>query len=163
MASTEASIHIKLGHLKIEYKGDPSFLDGPLLGLCTELLALQNQNPTIVLPGPTVLNNTAGTQTGTYEQSTDTIATLLGSSSGPNLAIAAAAHLHFVKGKRRFSRKEIGEEMKSAPGHYKASFFANLTGTLKRLTLDDRLLFGDKHYSLSNSEIKSLEVKFAQA
>jgi hypothetical protein len=160
MTSTEASIHIKLGHLEIEYKGDPSFLNGSLLGLCKELLALQEQNPTIVQP---TVPNAADTQTESGKHSTDTIATLLGPSSGPNLAMAAAAHLHFVKGKKRFSRKEISDEMKSAPGHYKASFFGNLTGALKRLTLDGRLLFGDKQYSLSNSEIQSLEAKLAQA
>lgn len=161
MASTEASIHVKLGHLEIEYKGDPSFLDGPLLELCKELIALQKQNPTVVLPGPTILKT--HTQTEIVVRSTDTIATLLGSNSGPDLIMAAAAHLCFVKGKKRFSRKEISDEMKSAPGHYKSSYFGNLTGALKRLTLDGRLLFGDKQYSLSNSEMKSLEAKLAQA
>jgi hypothetical protein len=160
MASTEASIHVKLGHLEIEYKGDPSFLEGPLLELCKELIALQKQNPQTI---EQATREAAAVVVDGAGHSTDTFATLLGRSSGANLAIAAAAHLHFAKGLHRFSRKELTNEMKTAPGHYKATFLANLTGTLKRLTSNGHLLYGDQKYSLSKNELQSLEAKLAQA
>jgi hypothetical protein len=38
---------------------------------------------------------------GKFDQSTDTIANLLGAKTGPDLVLAAAAHLHFVKKNKR--------------------------------------------------------------
>jgi hypothetical protein len=163
MASDETSIHIKLGHLEVDYKGDPSFLNGPLLKLCKELLVLQKENPAVVVPPKATVREVRNRTAGVFEHSTDTIATLLGPTSGPNLVLAAAAHLHFVKGEKRFSRKNISDEMKTAIGHYKDTFFANLTGTLKRLALDGKLHYGSNMYTLSNTEAQALEAKLAQA
>ena len=161
MSSGETRIHIKLGHLEVDYTGEPAFLNGPLMELCKELLALQKQAPPIA-PTP---SNDKGTkikpQGGAFDHSTDTIASLLGPSSGPNLALAAAAHLHFVKGEKRFGRQALIDEMKTAIGHYKATFLANLTATLKRLTADGKLLYGDNAYSLSKTEAQTLEAKLA--
>jgi hypothetical protein len=69
-----------------------------------------------------------------FDHSTDTIATMLGAKAGPGLVMAAAAHMHFVNGKQVFTRKEIIAEMRTATGHIKKSYIANLSMHLKRLT-----------------------------
>jgi hypothetical protein len=101
---------------------------------------------------------------GQWKLSTDTIATIVGASSGPDLVIAAAAHLHFAEGKSTFTRRELTSEMRSAPSHYKATFLNNLSSYLAGLTRADRLrLSGTDIYALSNRERQNLEAKLAAA
>ena len=73
-----------------------------------------------------------------FDHSTDTIATLIGARSGPDLIMAAAAHLHFVKAKHTFTRQELTSEMRSAPAHFKETFVNNLSTYLVGLTKADR-------------------------
>jgi hypothetical protein len=101
---------------------------------------------------------------GDVNLSTDTIATIIGASSGPELVMAAAAHLHFSEGKSTFTRRELTSQMRSAPSHYKATFLNNLSSYLAGLTRADRLrLSGTDIYALSNRERQNLESKLAAA
>jgi hypothetical protein len=101
---------------------------------------------------------------GAFDHTTDTIATLIGTKSGPDLIIAAAAHLHFVSGQQRFTRQELATEMRSAPAHFKETFINNLSTYLTGLTKADRLrLVGTHTYALSNKERQELEAKIANA
>lgn len=96
--------------------------------------------------------------------STDTIATVLGAQSGPDIIIAAAAHLHFVQGKQRFSRQELTAEMRTAPAHFKETFVNNLSKYLTGLTKGDRLrLVANETYAISSKERQALESKLANA
>lgn len=99
---------------------------------------------------------------GTY--STDTIATLIGAASGPELIIAAAAHLLFSQGKSTFSRRELTAEMRNSPSRFKHTFINNLSAYLAGLTKADRLrMSGPDTYALSNRERQSLQAKLAAA
>jgi hypothetical protein len=101
---------------------------------------------------------------GKWDYSTDTIATILGANSGPDLIIASAAHLHFVQSKSTFSRQELTSQMRAAPSHFKTTFVNNLSAYLAGLTRSDRLrLSGNDIYALSNKERQSLEAKLAAA
>lgn len=101
---------------------------------------------------------------GSFEHSTDTIATLLRAKSGPDLIIAAAAHLHFVQGKQKFTRQDLTAEMRGARAHFKDTFVANLTSYLTGLTKADRLrLIAAGTYALSSKERQELEAKLANA
>jgi hypothetical protein len=101
---------------------------------------------------------------GAWNLSTDTIATIIGATSGPDLIIAAAAHLHFALGKTTFSRHELTSQMRSAPSHFKSTFVNNLSAYLTGLTRADRLrLSGHDVYALSNKERQDLEAKLAAA
>jgi hypothetical protein len=162
----DASIRIKLGEVEVEYKGDETFLKKELLETVKELLELQEKHPTTNGAGS---GDTGGHGKdtgghGKFDHSTDTIATVLGSKSGPDLIMAAAAHLHFVQGKQKFTRQEIIAEMRAAPGHYKESYNKNLTNYLERLTSSQRLrLLSEDTYALSADERKKLEAKLAEA
>ena len=95
---------------------------------------------------------------GTFEHSTETIANKLGAKTGPDLVIAAAAHLHFAKDKTKFTRPELLEQMQTATGHYKRSFHNNMSSNLNGLTKSDRLRsFGGGTYSLSKNEAEKIE------
>jgi hypothetical protein len=99
-----------------------------------------------------------------FDHSTNTIATLLDSRSGPDLIIAAAAHLHFAKGAAKFTRQELAAEMRTAPGHFKETFINNLSKYLTGHTKADRLrLVGKDTYALSNRERQDVEAKLANA
>lgn len=96
--------------------------------------------------------------------STDTIATVIAAKSGPDLIIAAAAHLHFVEKKLKFGRQDLIEQMRSAPGHFKETFVNNLSSYLTGLTRADRLrLVATGTYALSVTERQNLEAKLANA
>lgn len=99
-----------------------------------------------------------------FDLSTDTIATVLGAQSGPDIIRAAAAHLHFAQGKQRFSRQELTAEMRTAPAHFKESYVNNLSKYLTGLTKGDRLrLVAADTYALSSKERQELEAKLAEA
>src|ERR1700761_2969930 len=61
------------------------------------------------------------------------IAGKLNCKSGSDLALAAAAFLHFIENKTAFSRDELSSTMKKALGFYKESMMKNLTVTLTGL------------------------------
>jgi hypothetical protein len=96
--------------------------------------------------------------------STDTIATVLGAKSGPDLIIAASANLHFVQGKQKFSRQQLTAEMRTAPAHFKETFLNNLSKYLTGLTKSDRLrLVASDTYAISSKERQELEAKLISA
>jgi len=118
-----------------------------------------------IKPSAPILSARSGAAAGgTIEHSTDTIATLLSARSGPDLIIAAAAHLHFVQGKQKFTRQDLTAEMRSAPAHFKETFVNNLSTYLTGLTKADRLrLVAAGTYALSSKERQELEAKLANA
>jgi hypothetical protein len=96
--------------------------------------------------------------------STDTIATLIGASSGPELIIAAAAHLLFGQGKSTFTRRELTAQMRTSPARFKHTFINNLSAYLAGLAKADRLrMSGPDTYALSNRERQALQAKLAAA
>jgi hypothetical protein len=164
----DASIRIKLGQIEVEYQGDESFLKTDLLEILKKLLELQKQYPAAPPSSSHAKGEDAGgggAGDGKFDHSTDTIANALGAKTGPDLVMAAAAHLHFVKGKPKFTRAEIVAEMRTATGHFKESYFANLTqslNSLKSSSKDSLRLVSNDTYALSNKERQALEAKLAE-
>lgn len=111
---------------------------------------------------PQSTNVTAGA--GSLDLSTDTIATVLGSKSGSDLIMAAAANLHFVQGTQKFSRQQLTAEMRTAPAHFRETFLNNLSKYLTGLTKSDRLrLVASDTYAISSKERQELETKLINA
>jgi len=165
MADT-ARIRIKVGHIEIEYEGDAAFLKKDLLATLKDVLELYKKIPATKQQGG---GDGSGQESVTasgaeFDHSTDTIARLLKVDSGTGLVMAAAAHLHFVKGKQKFTRQELTAEMRTAPSYFNKSYIGNLTKYLARLKSQDRLrLVGDETYALSSKEKQELEKKLAEA
>ena len=84
------------------------------------------------------------------------IAGKLNAKSGADVALAAAAYLHFVGGKAIFSRDELSSAMKEATGIYKNSMLANLTKTLAQLEKNGTFNKSSNSYSLNASKVSEL-------
>ena len=117
----------------------------------------------IDVPSDSAENNDSKGSSIHLHRSTNTIAGHLGASSGPELAIAAAAHLTFVKQQDRLTRKEPDTEMKSATTYYNKNMSSNLSSSLNTLVKGKRLNLIQKDvYALSANEKSALEAKLAQ-
>ena len=164
MSNETAKIRLKMGQFEIEYEGKESFLKDELLNLTEKVLSLYAENKELIPAEPAAqLSSVAGAQGNGLEHSTNTIAAHLKASTGPDLAIAAAAHLALVKRKDKFTRKEINDEMKEATTYYKDSMSSNLSKSLNTLVKDKWLNQVAKgSYALSAHEKKSLEAKLAE-
>lgn len=165
MDAENARIRLKLGGIEIEYEGKATFLQDDLPNLIERVVELYGANGgTIPTDAPSQQSNGVD-QSGSasVNHSTNTIAAHLGVSSGPELAIAAAAHFTFFAKKDTFSRKDILAEMKEATTYYNANMGSNLSKSLENLTKAKRLnLVKAGVYALSASEKSSLEAKLAQ-
>lgn len=84
------------------------------------------------------------------------IAGKISAKTGSDLAIVAAAYLHFVLGKTTFSRDDISTNMKSATGIFKQTFIKNLTSTLSRLEKGGYFLKAGSNYSLNANKVTEL-------
>ncbi|MCF6292821.1 MAG: hypothetical protein L3J04_05440 [Robiginitomaculum sp.] len=88
---------------------------------------------------------------------TNTIASATNAKTGVDLVIAAVARLQLAQGSAIVTRKEIGEEIKTATTFYKATYLGNLSAYLSSLTKSGRLnLMAKDTYSLSASEKNTL-------
>lgn len=166
MDGESAKIRIKIGAIEIEYEGQASFLQDELLNLVQNLVGFYAEHKAAIpIDAPSVDvqgRNSAGSP-GSLDHSTNTIAGHLGASSGPELAIAAAAHLTFVKQQDRLTRKEIDTEMKNATTYYNKNMSSNLSSSLTTLVKAKRFnLIRKDVYALSASEKLALEAKLAQ-
>ena len=159
MTDDQARIRVSMGDLEIEYEGAAAFLTSELLALVREVASLHAERTT---PAPD--DEADGPEAGSGSQalvdlSMATVASRLNAKSGPDLAIAAAAHLTFCEGRELFARKDILATMKAAPGHYKKAMSSNLSGSLKSLLKKKRLneTAGDQ-YALTVTEKERIRV-----
>jgi hypothetical protein len=161
----DATIRIKLGHLEIDYQGDEAFLKSDLIKTVKELVELQKDFPSRDSGGdPNGDAKVQAVSAGKFNHSTSTMATLLGAQSGPDLIVAAAAHLQFSGGKSQYARTELIAAMRSAPSHFKKTYLNNLSKYLGTLTKSDDLrLVGDDTYALSAKKASEIQGKLAQA
>jgi hypothetical protein len=127
-ATLESKIRIKLGQIEVEFEGSEAFLKSELPELIRNVAELYQ---TADIPEAAQEDSAEASAGGAAIQlSTASIATKLGSKSGGDLAVAAAAHLTLVKNKPVFSRQELLNEMQTAPSFYKTSYSGNFTKTL---------------------------------
>ncbi len=149
-------VRIKIGSVEIDFEGSEEFLKSELMKLVSSLSELSKESGMDTPPDEPGL---PGQEDGiTIQWSTDTIASKLACKTGPDLVLAACAHLKFAIGKTSFKRLEILEDMQTATGHYKDSFASNLTYYLKGLIKKDKLneLTAKDTYALNQKAIKEL-------
>lgn len=152
---SDSKIHVKVGIVEFSGEGNQEWLASQLdkiLEKVPELLKIE------VGTNNTRTEKELGTGQSAHlsNLSVLNITGKLNSKSGGDLAIAAAAYLHFVEGKTSFTRDDISSNMKKATGIYKDSFFANLTTTLAGLEKNGSLLKSGNNYSLGVSKVSEL-------
>ena len=156
----DARIRLKVGNLEIEYEGSDSFIKSDLLALVSKAIDLIREQGVDI----TTIDDTSGQQSigGKTSGTTSTIATKLGSKSGTDLIVAAAARLTLVMGLESFSRQQLLDEMKLATAYYKKSYSNNLTKYLQQLVKAGELIEAAKDtYALSASKRSELEKTIA--
>ena len=131
-----------------------------------KLVGFQKEHKTAIPADPAPIKaDGAGSSSSAamLDHSTNTIATILGAKSGPDLIIAASACFTLVQGKDRFTRKELLGEMQTAASFYKTTYNSNFSKYLETLTKADRLrLVADNTYAVSAKEKQALEAKLAE-
>jgi hypothetical protein len=113
-------IKIKFGETEIEYEGDQKFISGGLMKLIKEMLTSLDGTATDT-SGPGMGIKIKKKPASGVGASTSSIAQSLGVKSGPELAIAAAAHLNLVKNKDKISHKELRHERSAHHGNRPSS------------------------------------------
>lgn len=156
-------IRIKMGPIEVECEGTEDFLKEEFPKLLEKVSNIYASN-SLHIPSETVLPGTDSSisKPGAVQFSTATIAAKINCSSGPDLIIAASAHLTFVKGMNTFSRKQILDEIRTATAYYKKSYSKNLSSYLHRLVAKGELVeSGSGQYALSAPTRSRLEKQLA--
>lgn len=157
----QATIKIKIGGLEVDYSGSQEFIENGLLDIVKRLTETGSVAVTTP-PDSGALELPNGAQVNFV--STNTVASQMSAQSGPDLIIAAVAHLQLVKGQSKATRGEISKEMKGATTFYKTTFGSNMSAYLNSLIKAKRLnQVAEQTYALSSSERQTMETLIAAA
>ena len=161
-----AKLKVKLGHVEVECEGTEEFIKAELPALIksfSELLA-KVPVPLPVTPAAIETNGTPRPANGKrIDLSIGTIATKLSCSTGPDLALAAAAYLTVVQAKDTFDRKEILACMQGASNHYKDSYSSNMSKILSSVVGDNKLIERSSGvYALAATTRNQMETSLGQ-
>lgn len=159
----ESKIKIKMGAIEVEYEGTEDFIKNDLLDLVSSMAEFHSQ-ANAVNNNDNDRDSPPGDDTGSIQGTTGNFAAKLKCKTGPDLIIAALAHLTLVKSKKSSTRSDILTEMQSATTYYKKSYSGgNFSTNLKNLEKSGKLLEQTKNnYALQAKELKSIEAKLAQ-
>lgn len=120
-----SKLHIRVGKVEIRFEGSEEFIKDELVALVSAVAELTVDQE---FDGGDDSHEDAGAdrngrggESGGIVGTTNTIAAKVGGKTGPELAMAAAAHITFVRKQDRFSRSELLREMQSASSYYKKS------------------------------------------
>ncbi|KAB2659027.1 hypothetical protein F9K94_02200 [Brucella tritici] len=161
-----SKLKIKMGDVEFEYEGDAQFDTEAIKDLFSHLESLVGVTP--VAAFSSTPDNGVITASGVSEDrsvanlnmAVGTIAARLSVSSGPELALAAAAYLQFTQGMASFRRNDLLKAMQSATAYYKSSMGSNISKALKTLVSNKKLneLTGSA-YSLTAAEQTSIRAR----
>jgi hypothetical protein len=142
-----SKLRIKAGAFELDYDGTDEFIKHDLLGLISSVSNIVTKSGLAIETdtdedkgSPKKKKSASGEKL--TQLSTGSIASKLKIESGPDLIIAACAHLNFEKGEAACKRPEIVAQMKTATSYYKKSYLANLTSYLIRLVKAGKLVEG---------------------
>ena len=147
----------KAGNFSVEYRGDSSFLIDDLSRVIQELLDAAPSELLKEEGEPT--NETKPKESAQIQHmSANTIAGNMGAKSGPDLVVAAIAHIQLVQGRDSANRGTILSEMKTATTYYKSTYGSNLSSYLNSLVRAKRInLVAENTYALTASERSSMK------
>ena len=153
-------VRLRVSWLEIEYEGSPEHIRDHVFELVDHVSSAQFEDARPISIGDSVgsLRTDSSSHTkSSSDLSTSTIASILSAKTGTQLALAASAKLRISDGKPQFVRKDILDEMKSAPAYYKRTYSSNLTKSLDSLVKADQLrTIGAGVFALSAKEEERL-------
>jgi len=152
---SDSKIQVKVGSVEFSGEGNQDWLSNQLdkiLEQIPKLLQSENDIPkTLSVKGDPFK---AGDSISGL--SLINIAGKLSCKSASDLAIAAAAFLHFIDGKAAFSRDELSSTMKKALGFYKETMMNNLTSTLTQMEKNGIFNKSSNLYSIQAVKVTEL-------
>jgi hypothetical protein len=152
----ESQITIKVGELQFEASGEAKWVADQVREFWENLEQIKAAGVSADAK-ENDLAESRGSTADNKRLTTSQIATKLGCKRGPDLIIAAAAHLGLVKGKLQFTRTELIDEMKSATAFFNKNYVSNLSSYLKKIVQDDDLNeVGTQTYALSADKAENL-------
>lgn len=162
-----SKVKVKVGLLEVEFEGSEDFIQNGLLtfveslsGMTTMLQVNTQDNQTIMSSQESeTRSESRPVQSGSIQGTTNTIAAKLKVSSGPELVVAAAAHLTFVKAQDKFHRKDLLEQCQSAANYYKQSYSGSFSKNLNNLVKAGQLAEQSKDvYAIPASQRQRMEM-----
>jgi hypothetical protein len=159
------NLSIKIGQVSFDWETDIQLSVDDINQLIDRLEALPGWSPGSLEEKPSHLTGAEITTTGpqaTPQLHVNSIASALSATSGPDVAIAAAAYLQIVKSNSSFTRQELLAAMKEATKFYNANMSGNLTKILNNLVGSKINQVGQNQYSLVAAEFSKLESQLAQ-
>jgi hypothetical protein len=152
-----SKLRIQIGEVEIDYEGTEEFLKEELPQLLKTAMELHRAAGKDVKTG-------GGFDDKVPALTTASIAAKLNVTSGPDLVLAAAAHLTLVAKKPTFSRAELLAEMQGASSYYKKSYSNNLSNCLASTVTDQKLIeTATNVYALTAKTRTELEGQLAHA
>lgn len=159
MSSTyETKLTIKSATFELDFEGREEFAEQKLVKLAEDLSNIKFNGSIINTSHASGVSNLDHSPAKEYKSTAD-IAAKLKVKTGPELAVAAMAKLHFVDSSDSYERKAILNEMKAAKAFYKKSHGDSLSGSLVSLQKQQRILSNGKKFSLAQDEIAQLGKK----
>lgn len=162
-----AKVRIKAGLVEFEYEGETEFSIDDVKDLFSHIETLFSVPSLARSPDELVEEKASSEEVSvpTVENGEklhiNTIATKLGVKSCTDLAMAAAAYLHIMEDRKRFTKNDLLEVMKNAENHYSANMSSNLRKSLKTLVKDKFNQLHNGEYSIRNDTLNELRSKIA--
>jgi hypothetical protein len=135
-----STVRIKAGSIEVEFEGSEEYMKDELPALVELLYSLSPADDSDEEEEAVELQATADTSKQKLQMTTNTIAAKLKAKKAGDLILAACGHLALVKGATTYTRSNILAEMKLATNYYKATMNKNLSGSLKTLVNQNKLL-----------------------
>lgn len=162
-----SKVTIKAGQVEFSYEGENDLsvkdieeLFSHIEGLCTKVAKDVIATPTP--PPAAAAGEGVGASGEKINLHMNSIAEKLGTKSGTDLAVAAAASLQLVKDHETFSRADLLSEMKLATKYYKQSMNSNLTKSINTLLSNKMNQNSNDKYSLKADVLLNLRKQLDQ-
>jgi hypothetical protein len=153
-----SKVRIKAGSVEVEFEGSEEYMKDEIPALVELLYSLSPADDSDEEEESVELQATADTSKQKLQMTTNTIAAKLNAKKAGDLILAACGHLALVKGATTYSRSNILAEMKLATNYYKATMNKNLSGSLKTLVKQNKLLeTATDTYALDANTQKTIE------
>lgn len=158
-AKLSSKLRIRIGDVEIDFEGTEEFLKQELPELLKTAMELHKAAGSPSKSGSVAATSDGKSKSQVPSLTTGSIAAKTKANSGPDLLLAAAAHLTFVAKKETFSRQELLTEMQTASAYYKKSYSGNLSKYLKGAVGDKLSETAMNSFALTASARTEMETK----
>ena len=156
----QVKLNLKVGVVEIAFEGNEAFLKDHVLDMIEQVLSIKENTVEIPSDPPTSDSN-KGKEL--QNLAINSVASILEVDSGPDLIIAAAAHLELIHGRETFTRSDLRQEIRGATSFFKSSYASNLSSYINNLVKSEQLHeIGQDTYALPEAKKRELRALLAE-